>query len=144
MVSSASRNSSRIDSKTGRSEFGKKIEPEKWWSIAAGVTTEADVIEMFGPPTSIGRLPDESKVYVYFYHFTEVRRLKMTHGGESRRVAFDARGVVRSVDDFSRGFQDPNTLEPRPWESKLSADWESLRKEKATMAGVRSRMGEPA
>ena len=106
----------------GTQRFGRAIDAGQIASLAVGVSTRADVLRLFGPPTSVSHLPvvapadsaamaadapsePDSNVFVYEYRedretfftvilFTRFRREVLA---DRLMVFFDAQDVVRYV-----------------------------------------------
>ena len=128
----------------GTQRFGREIDATRIPSLEVGVSTKADVLRLFGPPTAYSRLPAvalEERVaaapepepepgpdaFVYEYKedrenfftvllFTRFRREVLT---DRLLVFFDAHDVVRYV-AFER-----ETREPEPAERETAAQHET-------------------
>ena len=137
IVASLNRTANRVNRKTGKFESGQAIDPGKWAAIRVGVTTEADIIEMFGQPGWVLRRRDESKTYFYQYTSTEIRHLRMRSEGENRAVTFDARGVVRN----QGAFKDPNVLELRKLDADVVPAWDALARQKPLKEALVGKLG---
>ena len=120
----------------GTQRFGREIDEKRIPSLEVGVSTKADVLRLFGPPTAYSRLPAvavEERVaaaaepdpepapnaFVYEYRedrenfftvllFTRFRREVLT---DRLLVFFDAQDVVRYV-AFERETGERATAEP--------------------------------
>jgi hypothetical protein len=106
----------------GTQRFGREIDAEQIRSLEVGVSSKADVLRLFGPPTSYSRLPPvdpteagaaashappepEPEVFAYEYRedresfftaflYTRFRREVLT---DRLLVFFDAQDIVRYV-----------------------------------------------
>ena len=120
----------------GTQRFGREIDATRIPALEVGVSTKADVLRLFGPPTAYSRLPAvalEERVaaapepepepgpdaFVYEYRedrenfftvllFTRFRREVLT---DRLLVFFDAQDVVRYV-AFERETREPEPAEP--------------------------------
>ena len=106
----------------GTQRFGRVIDAERIASLEVGVSSKADVLRLFGPPTSTSRLPvgapaespalasdapsePDSNVFVYEYRedresfFTAIlyTRFRRDVLADRLMVFFDARDLVRYV-----------------------------------------------
>ena len=138
LVVGLNRTESHWDEASQRMMQGRKIDPAQWRQIQAGATTDADILEWFGPPSIVMPRPDGRKTYVYQYR--EGESMLSLLSGQNYTVGFDARGVVSSAAEEAL----PSGLEIRPADAAAPARWSAWESEKPAETAVRQQAGEPS
>jgi outer membrane protein assembly factor BamE (lipoprotein component of BamABCDE complex) len=138
LVVGLSRAESHWDEASQRMMQGRKIDPAQWRQIQPGVTTDADILEWFGPPSMIMPRPDGRKTYVYQYR--EGNSMLSLLSGQNHSVGFDPRGIVSNAAEEAL----PSGLEVRPADAAAAARWTAWESERPAGDAVRQQAGEPA
>ncbi len=138
VVLSLNRVVSTWDEESKLMRMGRKIDPAQWRRIQPGVTTDAEIIEWFGPPSIIMPRPDGRKTYLYQYR--EGVALLTIQAGQDYSIGFDARGVVSDAAEEAM----PAGLSPRAADPEGAVRWTAWESEKPAEGAVRQQAGEPA
>ena len=138
LVVGLNRTESHWDEANKRMVQGRKVDPAQWRQIQSGATTDADILEWFGPPSIVMPRPDGRKTYVYQYR--EGESMLSLLSGQNYSVGFDARGVVSNATEEAL----PSGLEVRPPDASAAARWTAWEGEKPAEGAVRQQAGEPA
>ena len=138
LVVGLNRTESHWDEANKRMVQGRKIDPAQWGRIQPGASTDADILEWFGPPSIVMPRPDGRKTYVYQYR--EGTSMLSLVSGQNYSVGFDARGVVSDAEEEAL----PSGLEVRPADASGGARWTAWESEKPAEEAVRQQAGEPA
>ena len=138
VVLSLNRVVSTWDEESKLMRMGRKVDPAQWRQIQAGVTTDAEIIEWFGPPSIVMPRPDGRKTYLYQYR--EGVSLLGIQSGQNYSVGFDARGVVSEAAEEAL----PAGVSSRAADPAGAARWAAWENEKPAEGAVREQAGEPA